>query len=209
VRSPLQVITNYVFILGKKYIDRADYDAQLILTSIKSNLKQMGILMGDLVNLSKLGFTVVEKDELNMNEVVKEAINEVNLNFKNKGIKVIIHDLPPSYGNRELLKKAWVHLISNAYKFTSSMLVPEIEIGCEEKNNLANYYIRSNGSSLEMQDQESLFNVFQPLHKSTELEQTAVGLAEIHRIVTKHEGKIWANTQKSGNTFYFNLPRKS
>jgi K+-sensing histidine kinase KdpD len=206
LRSPLQVISNYVFILGKKYIDRADYDAQLILTSIKSNIKQMGQLMNDLVSLSKIGFTQIEKEEVNMNEVVKEAVNEINMTTKNKGIKIIINNLPPAFGHRALIKRVWINLIINAYKYTASELVPEIEIGSEQKDGKTNYYIRSNGAGPEQQNAETLFNVFQPLHKSTELEQTAVGLAEIHRIITRHEGNIWTASPKSGSLFYFNMP---
>ena len=105
-----------------------------------------------------------------------------------------------------LIKQVWINLISNAVKYSRKKEQPVIEIGSTGVNGNQMFFIKDNGAGFDMQYADKLFGVFQRLHKVAEYEGTGVGLALVHRIVTKHGGKIWAEAKTNeGATFYFTL----
>jgi light-regulated signal transduction histidine kinase (bacteriophytochrome) len=122
-------------------------------------------------------------------------------------IKMDIGNLHKAYGDVTLLGQVWTNLISNAIKYSSKNKVSEISIGSTSSGGMITYYIKDNGVGFDMQYVHKLFGVFQRLHSDTEFEGNGVGLAIIQRIVLKHGGLVWANSDAGkGATFYFSLP---
>ena len=122
---------------------------------------------------------------------------------------MIIHDLPTCRADPALLKEVFVNLIENALKYTRPKEVARIEIGCrdDESHQVERvYFVSDNGVGFDMRYVDSIFGVFQRLHRPEEFEGTGVGLALVQRIINRHGGQIWAEGEAGkGATFWFTL----
>jgi PAS domain S-box-containing protein len=206
LRAPLRAINGYAKIIEEDYGLSLDEEAKRLFAGIKSNSDRMNILIEDLLKLSRLGKKTVEKSEVNMNEMVERVLTEISRSAGHKA-SVISHVLEPAFGDPSLLNQVWTNLLSNAIKYSSKKERPEIEIGCTKQEDEIVYYVKDNGAGFSMDYAEKLFNVFQRLHSSNDFEGTGVGLAIVHRIISKHGGRIWAEAKvNEGAVFYFTLP---
>jgi light-regulated signal transduction histidine kinase (bacteriophytochrome) len=117
-------------------------------------------------------------------------------------------DLAAVQGDALLLQQLWSHLLDNAFKFSSGVAAPRIEISCEAKEHVCLYSIRDNGAGFDSRYASKLFNVFQRLHAEKDFPGVGVGLAIAHKIVTRHGGRIWAEGERDkGACFSFELPK--
>jgi two-component system, sensor histidine kinase and response regulator len=168
----------------------------------------MNGLISDLLEFSKLGRKEIEKEDLNMDEVVKEAlagVHNANPQFK---AEVILHPLLNSMADRGLMSIVFTNLLTNAFKYSSKKPQPVIEVGGYEDDDKNIYFIKDNGAGFDMKYVDKLFIVFSRLHSDFEFEGTGIGLATVFKIITKHKGKIWAEAEEGkGATFYFSMPK--
>ena len=171
--------------------------------------KRMGDLIDDLVAFSRIGRAETQKTMVSLEQLVKEALNEVRPETDGRNIVWRIGALPNLYGDRSMLRLALVNLLSNAIKFTRTRPQPEIEIGCVDgKENEIVVFIRDNGVGFDMKYVNKLFGVFQRLHRAEDFEGTGIGLATVQRIINRHGGRVWAEAQVDrGATFYFSVPK--
>jgi two-component system sensor histidine kinase/response regulator len=146
--------------------------------------------------------------EIDTQKLVEDIVRDLTDQVKHQAI-IQIHSLPPVYADHSLLTQVWINLISNAIKYSSKKEKPSIEIGSGKLNEENYFYIKDNGTGFNMDYAHKLFGVFQRLHKSSDFEGTGVGLAIVERILTRHHGRIWAESKPGeGATFYFCLPEK-
>ena len=146
---------------------------------------------------------------LDMNDLLQEALNTVKQDLSGRNIEWVIARLPQVFGDHNLLILVWINLLSNAVKFTRAKDKVRIETGFREENNEYLFFVRDNGAGFDMQYAHKLFGVFQRLHSSEEFEGTGIGLANVRRIILKHGGRTWAEAElEKGATFYFTLPKK-
>lgn len=207
LRAPLRAITGFSRILSNDYADKLDADGQRYLDVIMSNSNNMGQLIDDLLEFSRLGRKALKLEKLNISEAIRDIWNEQVAMCEDNKAELILHELPAISADRTMLRQVWVNLISNALKFSSHQQKPLIEIGSKEKDGIITFYVKDNGVGFDMKYYNKLFGVFQRLHSSADFEGTGVGLALTHRIITKHQGKIWAESElNKGTTFYFNIP---
>jgi PAS domain S-box-containing protein len=206
LRAPLRALDGYSKMIEEDYMDKLDDEAKRLFRIIRQNARKMGNLIDDLLEFSKLGRKEVRKSEVNMEKLVASILEEIKESTKHKAI-VNISSLPPAPADHALLAQVWMNLLSNAIKYSSKKDHPRVEIGCEEHGDENVYFVKDNGAGFSMEYASKLFGVFQRLHKASEFEGTGVGLAIVHKIVTKHGGRVWARGEVSeGATFYFSLP---
>ena len=159
-------------------------------------------LLQDLLTFSKLGATQLEKTPLNLNEIVKDVCAEQKpLDFNGE---IIIGQLPPTYGNESAIRQLFTNLISNAIKYSSKKDKSRIEIAAYAKNQAAVYFIKDNGVGLSPDQISKLFTPFKRFH--SEFEGNGLGLAIVKRVIEKHSGSIWVESESdNGVVFNFTL----
>ena len=134
-------------------------------------------------------------------ERVKPSKGETAVDFR-------LGSMPRARGDRSLLEQVWINLLSNAVKFSSKKAVPVIEAGGISAESEMVYFVRDNGAGFDSRYAERLFGVLQRLHGDSEFPGTGVGLALVHKIVTRHGGRVWADGKPDeGATFHFTLPK--
>jgi len=209
LRAPLRHINGYVDLLNSRFQENLPEKAQSYLSTISSSAKQMGTLIDDLLQFSRTGRQELRKTKFDMNVLFAEALEKIAPDFMNREINWSVQQLPMVSGDYSLLKQVWVNLLDNAVKYTKLKKTAEITVNYrDEKDNFV-FFIKDNGVGFDMKYAGKLFGVFQRLHSQTEFEGTGIGLANVQRILQKHNGKAWAVAElDKGATFYFSLPKK-
>lgn len=208
LRAPLRAVDGYVRILMEDYGTSLDEEGKRICHVISNSAKQMGVLIDDLLALSRLGRAELQPILLDMESMVRSIYLEITTKEEQERMQFHIGTLPKAYGDPTLLRQVWINLISNAIKFSSKKQQGIIEISATEGESDVIYTIRDYGEGFDMQYVDKLFGVFQRLHSSKEFEGTGVGLAIVHRIITRHGGKVWAEgVPNEGATFHISLKK--
>ena len=207
LRAPLRIINGFGQILLEDYAEKLDEQGERIIQRIMNSTRKMGLLIDNLLDFSRLGRSEMRLSDVDMNELVKEVLDELKNGDTPVPSKLTVSHLKTAKGDGHLLKQVWINLISNAVKYSGKKEDPVIEIGTIKKENKDVYYIKDNGVGFDMKYKDKLFGVFQRLHYETEFTGTGVGLALVQRIITRHGGKVWAEAKENeGATFYFILP---
>ncbi|HWB23902.1 MAG TPA: PAS domain S-box protein [Chitinophagaceae bacterium] len=207
LRAPLRAIIGYSKIVQEDYSAMLDDEGNRLFNEIVTNAKMMGQLIDDLLMFSRLGRKALNIAEIDMQQLVQNCVQEL---MPERGKYMFdIKDLPPCPGDISMVKQVWLNLIGNAVKYSSKTAHPVITIGGKAEARVVTYFVKDNGVGFDMKYAHKLFGVFQRLHRNDEFEGTGVGLALVKRIISKHLGNIWAESEQGrGATFYFSLPAK-
>ncbi|GBF39080.1 sensor histidine kinase [Leptospira johnsonii] len=207
LRAPIRGISGFTQILMEDYGVNFDDEGKRIIGKIIENAKQMGQLVDDLLEFSRLGRTELGEKEISMKELAMTVYKELINLESGREIHFEIQDIPNVRADQPAVRQLWVNLISNAIKYTKKIGSPTIQIGSMESQEGTVFYIKDNGAGFNMQYYHKLFGVFQRLHSNSDFEGTGVGLAIVKRIVSRHGGNVWAESKEGeGATFYFTLP---
>lgn len=206
LRAPLRYIGSFTHLLQRKIEDPSLQLAQYM-NNIQQSVSDMSNMIDSLPTFSKLGRTGIKTQKINTNQLIGEVIKELVPQTKNQVINWQIGSLPNIQGDYFLMKMVFENLISNAIKFTSKKRVATIEINTlPSENNKNIIYIKDNGAGFDMAFINKLFGVFQRLHHSDEFEGTGIGLANIKRILDRHNASIRAEgAVNKGATFYISI----
>lgn len=209
LRAPLRALDGFTNMLLVKYSPNLDDHGKHLLSVLRSSARKMGQLIDDLLAFSRLGRVEFEKIEIDMNLMVRSIMQEERRSEPEKPITLIVKDLPPTWGSSAMIRQVLTNLILNAIKFTRTQSQPFVEIGARQSADEIIYYVKDNGVGFDMRYVNKLFGVFQRLHTTEEFEGTGVGLAIVHRIITRHGGRVWAEAAiNEGATFFFSLPQR-
>lgn len=210
LRAPLRSIDGFSKIIAEDYAEVLDAEGKRLLGVISDNSKQMAELIDDLLAFSRVSRKEVQKTTFDMSELVQGIIHEFTCLGEHASCQIKVQPLNHVKSDMAMLKQLWANLISNALKFSKNSQPPIIEIGQEQVDGDDVYYIKDNGVGFDMRYAHKVFGVFQRLHRKEEFAGTGVGLAIVHRIVTKNKGKIWVeSTPNQGTKFSFTLPPES
>ena len=207
LRAPLRHIDGYARMLQEDAADKLDGDMQRYLDTIGDSARRMGMLIDDLLAFSRLGRQPVERIMVDMNALAEHALQEV-AGARPDASRVRMTPLPAAHVDPILLRQVWVNLLSNALKYSATRGdAAQIDISGERDGNVTRYRVRDNGVGFDMRYADKLFGVFQRLHGQDEFEGTGVGLAIVHRVITRHGGRVWAEAEPDrGATFTIELP---
>jgi PAS domain S-box-containing protein len=210
LRAPLRHVMGFVDLLQKDAGPLLSEKSLHHLTTISQSAKQMGDLIDDLLDFSRVGRSEMRKTEVNLDELVRETLGDFQAETKERNIVWKIRPLPAVRADRALLRLVLINLISNAVKFTGARAQAGIEIGCAPSGDGETViFIRDNGAGFDPRYAHKLFGVFQRLHSHDEFEGTGIGLANVQRIIHRHGGRTWAEgVVGSGATFYFSIPNQ-
>ena len=209
LRSPIRAMAGFSTIILNDYHDLLNPEVVRLMQIINNNARYMGDIIDDLlafIQFNKQELVPVNIDMYALAEEVWAGINNIE---NKKDIRFTIYPMPGILGDYLMVSKIWQCLFDNAVKFSSKMPVQVIEVGTITENEKIVYFVKDNGVGFDMAYSGKLFKVFEHLHNPKEYEGTAASLAIIHRIITRHGGKIWATSEiNKGATFYFTIPNK-
>ena len=208
LRAPLRIIDGFAKIISEEYKDKLDEEGKRFIETIRSSAQHMGMLIDDLLNFSRVGRQAMTVREVNMNPMVEHVIESIKLTDPELPADIHLHPLRECRCDEHLMRQVWANLISNAIKYSRNKTKPVIIIGSDESHGELVYFVKDNGVGFSMEFAGKLFGVFQRLHKPSDYEGTGVGLALVNRIVTRHQGRVWADAKEGeGATFYFSIPK--
>jgi PAS domain S-box-containing protein len=206
LRAPLRHLAGFSRILLEEHAAALDPQGRHYLERVSEAALQMGRLVDDLLNLSRVGRSELARQLTDLNGLVEEVRSQSQAEIASRQVEWKIGKLPAVACDPGLLKLVFANLLSNALKFTRGREPALIELGqtiCDEGRAI---YIRDNGVGFDMKYSNKLFGVFQRLHRDEDFEGTGIGLATVQRIIHKHGGRVWAEARPGqGATFYFTL----
>jgi PAS domain S-box-containing protein len=206
LRAPLRGIEGLSRIVREDYSGQLPEEGKKYLKMVEENVNQMKQLIDDLINFSHMNRKRLHPVRMNISDLVRETISSIGNEVTTRRVEFQCGDLPPATGDPAMIRLVFQNLLSNALKFSRTSPVSLIEIGSFRKDGRTVYFVRDNGVGFDMRYRDKLFGVFQRLHTGNEYEGTGLGLAIVQRIIHRHEGSIWAESEAGkGATFFFTL----
>lgn len=205
LREPLRAINGFSKALLQDFGPMLPAQAQHFLDNIREGALRMGQLIDDLLAFSRLGRQPLKRRPLDMRQLVEECVRRLAPAYPTTS--VTLGTLAACEADPGLIEQVIMNLVSNAFKYSRKTAAPAITIESQQDDAQRTVYsVRDNGTGFNMKYVGKLFQVFQRLHRSGEFEGTGVGLAIVHRIVTRHGGRVWAEAEPGrGATFSFTL----
>jgi len=212
LQEPLRMVSSYTQLLGKRYGDRLQGDAQEFMAYIVDGAARMKQLIEDLLAYSRVGTRGKEFRPVSMDRVVERARVNLRAALEESGVELTADALPEVYGDEMQLVQLLQNLIGNAIKFRAAAN-PRIHISFSQKENEQVFAVQDNGIGIEPQYFERIFMVFQRLHDKGQYPGTGIGLAICKKVVERHGGRIWVESRAAqdasqGSSFYFTLPKR-
>ena len=206
LRAPLRGIAGFSKIIVDEYSTQIDDKCKRYLKRINENTNRMSMLIDDILALSRAGRTELQRRPVRSEDIINIVLKDFSEDIRSRGITVKVGNLPIINCDSILIQTVFSNLVSNAIKFAQGKERPEIEIGFDEEKDAI--FVKDNGIGFDMRYHDKIFQVFQRLHLPEEYEGTGIGLALAKRIVERHHGKIWAESEiDKGATFFVILPK--
>ncbi len=206
LRAPLRHIGGFSRMLVEDFGSTMPPEAGHHLQRIEDGVRRMGQLIDELLNLARVGRYALTIQSAQLNLLIDEVVSLLQPDAEGRAVTWKIADFPPAQCDPVLIKQVFQNLIANALKFTRPRERALIEIGHVQQEGENVFFVRDNGVGFNMKYKDKLFGVFQRLHRSEDFEGTGIGLATVQRIIRKHGGRVWAESEvDKGTTFWFTL----
>lgn len=208
LRSPLRGIDGYLSLVLEDKDNQISDNSMTYISKVKSSVLRMGDLISDLLAFSRLIRQPVTRREINPEEIAARVKDELlHGEYMGKPISITIEKMATCQADPVLIRQVYFNLLDNALKYSHKREKSIITTGSiTSETGETIYFVRDNGIGFNMKYSDKLFGVFQRLHTEQEYEGTGIGLATVYRIIRRHNGKIWAESElDKGSTFYFKL----
>jgi PAS domain S-box-containing protein len=206
LQEPLRMVSSFTQLLAKRYRGKLDKDADEFIAYIVAGAKRMQALINDLLTYSRVDTRGESFGPMDSEAAFDQAIANLRVAIE-EGKAVITHDpLPPIIADESQIVQLFQNLLGNAIKFHGKE-PPRIHVSARQENNEWVFSIRDNGIGIAPEYFDRVFVIFQRLHGREEYSGTGTGLAICKRIVERHDGRIWVESElNKGSTFYFTIP---
>jgi PAS domain S-box-containing protein len=209
LRAPLRAIVSTSMILMQDYGDRVDAEMRSLLERQAAAAKQLGILVDDLLKLSRIGRTELSKRSIDLSELAAEVASDLQQSPESPTAQEPEFVIQPGLiadADPQLLRLVLQNLFENSLKFARKGVPPRIEVSAAAEGSERVFAVRDNGIGFDQQYVQKIFEPFERLHRQGEYPGTGVGLANVKRIVHRHGGRIWAEGREhEGAAFFFTL----
>jgi PAS domain S-box-containing protein len=207
LQSPLRTVASYCQLLQKRYAGTFDDEADEFLTGAIDGARRMRRLLDDLLSYSRVTTRAHQFMPANANTVLKEALFNLQAAIDESQAEVTQDELPSVVCDATQLMQLFQNLIGNAIRYRSEA-PPRIHIRYEERSGCWAFHVRDNGVGIEPRHQARIFQIFQRLYAEHEIPGSGIGLSICKRIVERHGGRIWVESQAGqGSTFSFTLSK--
>lgn len=207
LRAPLRAIDGFSKALLEDYGVQFDAVAQDYFNRIRYNVQRMGMLIDDLLRLSRVTRSEMQYASVNLSALVEEQLRELQASEPTRQVESVVAPNVTVYADPNLLRIALSNLLQNAWKFTSHHPTARLQFGTIPAQGHVIYFVRDDGAGFDMAFSSQLFGVFQRLHNTPEFPGMGIGLATVQRIIHRHGGLVWAEgAVEQGATLYFTLP---
>ena len=208
LQEPLRMVSSYTQLLAQRYKDKLDADADEFIHYVEDGVSRMRALINGLLVYSRVGTSGAAFELTDCEAAFDCALTNLQVAVDESGAVITHHPLPVVMADASQLTQVFQNLIGNAIKFCSQEL-PRIHVAAEPRGNEWLFSIRDNGIGIDPQYHDRIFDMSQRLHSRTEYSGSGVGLAICDKVLKRHGGRIWVESQTGkGATFYFTIPIK-
>jgi len=208
LREPLRMVTSYLQLLLKRYIANLDANAQEFFGFAMDGAARMNRLINDLLDYSRVGTKGGLFAPTECNDVISQAAKNLEVAIEEKNAAITCGSLPVLMADQNQLVQLFQNLLGNAIKFCKEK-TPEVHVAAKQEERYWLFSVKDNGIGIAPEHRERIFQIFQRLHTREEYEGTGIGLAVCKRIVERHGGRIWVESEQgTGTIFWFTLPIK-
>ena len=206
LRAPLRSIDGFSHSLLEDYAEQLDDTGKDYLQRVRNSAQRMGRLIDAMLLLSRVMRRKIKQENIDLGAMAQAAIRKLRDYEPQRKVEVDIAPGLHGWGDAHLIEIVLDNLLGNAWKYTGKTDKPRIAFGSTNDNGKIIYHVRDNGVGFDMDYADKLFESFQRLHKADEFEGTGIGLATVARIIRRHNGRVWAESEVGqGATFYFTL----
>lgn len=209
LQEPLRMVTNFLQLLQAKYNAKLDDKGREYIFFAVDGAARMKLLIQDLLSYSRVNAREMTIEEIDTQRTVNYCLEVLKDKIQQKEVKITVHPLPVVRANKSLTEQLFMNLINNAIKYGTDQ-GPLIEIGTTATSNdhVLGFYVKDNGIGINEKYFDKIFIIFQRLNEKSKYEGTGMGLAICKKIVEKHGGNIWVESNPGqGSTFYFTMAK--
>jgi len=207
LQEPLRMVASFTQLLERRYKDKLDDDANDFINFIVDGTSRMQGLINDLLVFSRVRTRGIDFNATDMNIVLENVLINIRQSIKETNATITNDPLPVIIADDSQMMQLFQNLISNALKFHGEE-EPHIHISGEVKEEKWIFSVRDNGIGIDSKNFDRIFIIFQRLHKKDEYSGTGIGLSVCKKIIQRHRGKIWVESELGkGSTFYFSIPK--
>lgn len=206
LRAPLRSVDGFSRILLNDFSEQMPEEARRYVHIIRESAQKMGQLIEDILRLSRISRAELRMETFDLSEYAREIMARLHSETPDRQAAISIQTPLIVTADRNLLLIVLENLLNNAWKFTGKTAVAEITVGMFRQNDDDVLFVRDNGVGFDMRHAAKLFGAFQRLHTEQDFPGTGIGLAIVQRIINRHGGRIWVESDPgTGTTFYFTL----
>ena len=207
LQEPLRMVASYTQLLARRYEGKLDQDADEFIGFAVDGARRMQELINDLLTYSRAGTRPLQREPVDTSRVVDQIVADLAASIADTGAQVTRGQLPTVLGDATQLRQVFQNLIANGLKFHRPGVPPEVHVSATRDANTWTFGVKDNGIGIEPQYMERIFALFQRLHTRADYPGTGIGLAICKKIVERHGGRIWVESEPvHGTTFWFTLP---